>query len=314
MIPHVAPPIWPETKLGRFAGAIYKNRTDYLDDRDAFADVVSKCRVGLIGLADDTGVGLNGGRLGAREGPHAFRAALARYGVAMPLNDDPPYPHVLDCGDIIPGKTLTETHDRVTEAVVAIAELGLIPLGIGGGHDLTYPFVRAVADVHGPMDGVYLDAHLDVRDAEGSGMPFRRLIEGEHASRIWCIGADPLVNTSEHGAWFTSNGGTIVTVDQLRSVDGPSDPSRFIPDGPSFVSIDLDGMNGAFAPGVSAANPSGLTPWEAERLAQGAGESKHVRCFDVMELCPAHDQDERTARLAAHLVLRFLHGVARRDV
>jgi hypothetical protein len=88
MIPHTAPPFWPETRLVRFAAAIYKNSPDLLDDPKAAA-AVRKCRVGLLGLADDTGVIINHGRPGARRRPHALRAALARYGAAMPMT--PPH-------------------------------------------------------------------------------------------------------------------------------------------------------------------------------------------------------------------------------
>ena len=71
-IPHCSPPVWPEAiPASRFASLIRRASPE-------------GCRIGLIGLADDLGVRLNNGRPGAREGPRAFRAALARYGVADP--------------------------------------------------------------------------------------------------------------------------------------------------------------------------------------------------------------------------------------
>ncbi len=79
-----------------------------------------------------------------------------------------------------------------------------------------------------------------------------------------------------------------------------------------FVSIDLDCIDSAYAPGVSAPNPAGLSPQRITAYAHAAGECPNVRCFDIMELNPDHDQDGRTARLAAHLLLSFLRGLAHR--
>jgi arginase family enzyme len=232
------------------------------------------CRVALIGMPDDTGVRMNRGMPGAAGGPGAFRSSLARYGTAEPA----------------------------AEAVGAIVDAGLVPVGIGGGHDLTLPFVRAVAERAGAMHGIYLDAHLDVRAEEGSGMPFRRLIEGGDASGLDVIGLDPNVNAREHVEWFRDHGGRI---DALTAQGD-------WPGGPLFMSIDLDSIDASQAPGVSARNPNGLSAQAASAWALEAGRNEYVRCFDIMELCPPNDESGRTARLAAHLFLSFLRGFTER--
>lgn len=258
-------------------------------------------RIGLIGLPDDCGVELNGGRVGARGGPSAFRAALARYGAANA--DAVNWPTVCDLGDVHPGASLRETHDRVTAVVSAVLQRGLFPIGIGGGHDLTYAFVRAVAG-HERLDGgVYFDAHLDVRAEEGSGMPFRRLVEDCGVKALYVHGLDPFANTGEHMRWFAEHGGV---VDGF----GPGDPW---PAGSLFASFDLDVLDQAYAPGVSAGNPCGWTPALGERWARSAGACARVRCFDIMELNPNHDEGGRTARLAVRLLLAFLSGFAERE-
>lgn len=311
MIPHTAPPIWPDKRPapGRFAASIVRSTPELVEDAAA-RDEARKCRVALLGLADDTGVVLNNGRAGARSGPHAFRAALARYGVATPMGapgDTPAYPRVFDAGDIVIGTDLHETHDRITEAVLAILELGMFPIGIGGGHDLTFPFVRAVARAHGTLKGFYLDAHLDVRPEPGSGMPFRALLEGGLVDRLSVWGIDPQVNTAEHERWFREHGGAQLARDTLPDrVPGP-------PAQPSFVSLDLDVIDASYAPGVSAINPCGALPAEVGRIIDALARDHSVRCFDIMELNPDHDADGRTARLAAHLFLRFLRGLGERQ-
>jgi formimidoylglutamase len=263
--------------------------------------------VALLGLADDLGVKLNNGRPGAADGPKAFRQALYKYGVAQPSGIQ--WPRVFDAGDVVPcegsdAAALKETHDRVTLAVQSILDLGMLPVGIGGGHDLTFPFVRALAHGIKALEGVYFDAHLDVRDTPGSGMPFRSLIEQCGVSKLTLHGINHFVNSREHVEWFLSHGGSLSTQDQALA--------DFKVRGPAFVSIDLDVLDSSMAPGVSAINPVGWTVRQLAEYAFLAGENPHVRCLDIMELNPNFDIDGRTARAAAHLFLSFLHGFSRR--
>lgn len=283
------------------------------------------CAVALLGLPDDTGVRLNNGRPGAAEGPRAFRAALASYGVAEPHRWD--WPTVFDAGDVLPAEggteaALHETHRRVTEATQGLLDLGLLPVAVGGGHDLTFPFVRAVAERAAPerLAGVYFDAHLDVRETVGSGMPFRRLVEACGVRELHIHGFQPFANAREHTAWFLANGGRIrgdITHPppqaEARERRPPAgDPHAPFPEGDLFASFDLDVLDAAHAPGVSALNPAGWTVERGAAWAAACGRHPRVRCFDLMELSPPHDEQGRTARAAAHLFLSFLHGFAQR--
>lgn len=289
LTPNTSAPPWPgDTPTGRFASTI---RTDSPEG----------CTVALLGLPDDTGVRMNGGRTGAAGGPKAFRAALARYGAADSAAG--PLPRVFDAGDIMPTGSLDKTHERVTEAATALLAQGLFPIAIGGGHDLTFPFVRAVAAKHPGLAGVYFDAHLDVRETAGSGMAFRRLVEDCGIGALHLHGFRPLVNSAEHLAWFRAHGGRTQPEDAPVALPKAKD---------LFVSFDLDVLDAAHAPGVSAMNPAGWTVRETAAWTHACGADPRVRCFDLMELNPAHDPDGRTARVAAHLFLTFLQGFARR--
>lgn len=311
----LAPPVWPTVAVrpGRMAAAIVRNSPELIDDTSTRRGAqleLAKCEVALVGLPDDTGVELNQGRVGARRGPSAFRGALAGYGVAMPLDepgDGRAYPHVFDAGDVVAGRDIYETHDRVSQVAEAIVKRGMFPIAIGGGHDLTFAFVRGVARAVGPMTGIYIDAHLDVRPEVGSGMPFRALMEGGLAAGLHCIGVNPLVTMHDHAEYFRSKGGTM-------HVSPPAcAPATLLdPDKPAFVSLDLDAFDSAHAPGVSAINPCGLSPREVEPIVRAAGRMANVKCFDIMELNPEHDVEGRTARLAAHMFLTFLRGLAER--
>jgi formimidoylglutamase len=315
-IPFTRPSEWPPSRPGRFAETI-------------LTAPAQGCPIALLGLPDDTGVRLNGGRPGAAEGPRAFRAALASFGGTFDLASGQPLQvRVLDAGDVEPAPgagdaALLETHQRVEAAARALHQAGCMTIGIGGGHDLALPCIAAWARHRGhAVGGINLDAHLDVRERIGSGMPFRRLITGGHVDpRAFVeLGLGRFANDRGDVEWARSEGATLVTADDVLRVDDvsasplPSVPSlstllaQALAPGAGFVSIDLDGIDAAFAPGVSAPNPLGLGVGYAARLAEMAGADPRVGHFDIMELCPPHDQQGRTARVAALLFLSFLAG------
>lgn len=290
MIPFVREASWPEGARYRFVPSAM---SDALDNRRA---------IGFVGLPDDTGVQLNGGRVGAAEGPTAFREAIARYGAACAESSSMPV--VIDFGDVIVGSTIEETHQRVSEAAAAIAQAGCLPVAVGGGHDLTYAFVRGVSRATPLEGGVYLDAHLDVRPEVGSGMSFRRILDESFVKKLICVGINPMVNSDDHLNWFTGHGGSC----QVFAPDAWPDLGK------QFFSLDLDSIGGAFAPGVSAVHPlEGILPSQAAAYAYQAGRNPSVRCFDIMELNPRFDEGGRTALLAAHLFLAFLRGFGERS-
>jgi formiminoglutamase len=279
--------------------------------------------IALLGLPDDLGVRLNGGRTGASAGPSALRAALAGYGVGDPAGIH--YPPIFDAGDVVPAsgddaQALAATHQRVQQAAADIVARGLFPVGIGGGHDLTYAFASGALHGHGAKGAgcVYFDAHLDVRETAGSGMPFRRLEEEGWVSGLTIIGQNTLANTRAHARWFAEHGGHVADDDVLGAAESGADlvaPLGEVDD--LVVSFDLDAIDGAHAPGVSAVNPAGLTVREAARGVFLLAQHPALRCFDLMELCPAHDvpawseregMPGRTARVAAHLLLTFMQG------
>jgi formimidoylglutamase len=323
--PNTKPGNWPAIGAGRFAASIKR------DDHTG-------CKIALVGLPDDLGVRLNNGRPGAAEGPTAFRTALARYGTAWDaeseLELDVP---VFDVGDVTPSPgddaaALHRTHARVTETLLAVHATGMIPVCVGGGHDLTFPTVRALSiargDTIGPLGGINVDAHLDVRETVGSGMPFRALIEGGFVDprKFTVVGAGLFANTREHCEWLTSRGARVLGVEGVMEY-GVSETDTFTRSmrraaigsstrlGVGFVSIDLDSMDASFAPGVSAMNPMGLSVRQVEQIARDAGEHPAVRHFDLMELSPPNDKPAgagMTARIAALLFLSFIRGFAER--
>ncbi len=292
-------------------------------------DSCTGCAVAILGVPDELGVQLNHGRPGASLGPGAFRDALARFGTpydaARAADLDVP---VFDAGDVIPAPgadadALTETHARVTAAVGAIHDLGMVPIVVGGGHDITFPAVRAAAERFGAVGGINVDPHLDVRETVGSGMPYRRLIDAGHLDprRFVEFGVGRFSNSREHVEWARDRGVTIILDEELRRV-GASDRieqawSIALPDAGAagFVSVDIDALDGSRAPGVSSVNTFGLPVELVCAIARRAGGDARVRHFDMMELSPPNDDPPgagRTARVAALVFLHFIAGFAER--
>jgi len=313
-LPFTRPPEWPARAPGRFAATITVAGAPGAPPPAGFA-------LALLGLPDDTGVRLNGGRPGAADGPRAFRAALARFGTTWDLHAERALAvPVFDAGDVPPAAgdgeaALLETHARVEAAVLALHQAGCATVTIGGGHDLALPCIAALARHRGQaVGGINLDAHLDVRERVGSGMPFRRLITGGHLDpRAFVeLGLGRFANDPDDVAWARAQGVTLLDASALLAVHA-APPDLFahaLAPGAGFVSIDLDGIDAASAPGVSAPSPLGVDVADAARLAEAAGRDPRVGHFDIMELCPAHDPDGRTARVAALLFLSFIAGWA----
>jgi formimidoylglutamase len=285
-------------------------------------------QVGLLGAPSDAGVVQGGGRGGAALGPNAIREQLKRYGTAYNFErrSDLATLAMADFGDLIPDeKSVEETHRRLTGAVAAIVRLGAIPIVLGGGHDLTFGGVRGLADVvPGLIGGLAIDAHFDVRETvDGiitSGTPFRNILEKIQnipGHSFIEIGGSGLVNARSHFEFLLATKAKVFSLAETRRKGmGPIVEKTLQIAGHRteklFCSIDLDAVAQAFAPGVSAPSPEGLTPEEVSLASYLIGLHPKTAYFDVMELNPTFDQDGRTARLAAGVILHFLAGVALR--
>ena len=283
---------------------------------------------GLLGVPSDAGVVQGGGRAGAGEGPSAIRLQLKRHGTAYNFEKtaDLSTLSLADFGDLIPDeKSVEQTHHRLTAAVEAIVGLGAVPIVLGGGHDLTFGGVRALAQrTEGTVGGFTLDAHFDVREAVNgiptSGTPFRNILDklrnvpGDHFVEI---GGNGLVNAKEHFDYLVGKKARIFSLSETRRKgmgEAVEKALQIAGHGAEkiFCSIDIDSVAQAFAPGVSAPSSDGFTPEEVSLAAYLAGLHPKVDYFDIMEMNPVFDQEGRTARLAAALILHFLAGLAGR--
>ncbi len=281
----------------------------------------------LLGVPFDEGVRLNHGRVGAALGPSALRQALARVGTLYDLHHEQALSglRLVDAGDLEPvDGDVGATHTRLQECLEVLLSFGAVPLVVGGGNDASFASAAALQAHHGAIGVVNVDAHLDVREVVGgrltSGTPYRRVLEelGVPGRRFVEFGAHPHVNAQAHHQWLRDQGAACWSLLKVREV-GVAEAwdmvlTRLARDTTALmVSIDLDVFAAAYAPGVSAPGSLGFTAEEGYALALAAGRHPKVKLFELMELNPRYDVDERTARLAATLVAAFVSGLAQRE-
>lgn len=279
-------------------------------ERDGEADAV------LVGFRSDEGVRRNKGRRGAADGPGALRRALASMALPGPLR-------VCDAGDVEVGDgDLESGHERLGRAVAGLLGAGRPVMVLGGGHEVAYGshlgLVRS-----GVLDGarlgvLNLDAHFDLRDdaTASSGTPFAQMARDEE-------GRGRRLNYRVLGVSQPSN-----TVHLYRTADRLG--VRYLPDTDcglldlprvdAFVdeflescdvvhlSVDLDVLPAAVAPGVSAPAAYGVPMEIVEHVCVRVAASGKTAVCDIAELNPDLDVDNRTARAGARLIHRIVTG------
>lgn len=294
------------------------------------ADIIypgTEAHVVLLGFPYDEGVGRNGGRLGARQGPDKMRAWLRRYGTVYnpELGIDLSPLRIADAGDIAAGLPLEQAHAALTAKVAEILEKGGLPFVVGGGNDQSWPNMQALLDAYEnrPVGALNVDAHLDVRpliDGQAhSGSPFRLMLEdarfsGEHFIEFATQGSQA---AKEHVEYVRHRHGHIHWLSEIYMNDDAlgwfnAALGRVSWDCDAvFVSFDLDSVRMADCPGVSCPSVMGLRGSEALEIARIAGQNGKVKLFDLSEYNPLIEE-ERTGRLAASMFYHFCLGVASR--
>jgi formiminoglutamase len=272
----------------------------------------------LLGFPSDEGVRRNGGRTGASEAPREIRRWLYRM---TPDGEDTVasrrlFERTADLGDVVVTGDLEADQERLGRVVGAQLSRGRMPVILGGGHEVAFGHFLGWVRAERPLEILNWDAHADVREpvaSQGnSGTPFRQALE--HPSglgqRYRVVGLQPHAVAAAHVAWLVDRGGAVLFRHQVdrAAVDAVYGDCRV----DTLVSFDLDAVDGAAAPGVSAPATGGLPVdlWLA--AAELAGECARVRSIDLAEVNPRYDVDGRTARLGALTIWRFLRGLTRR--
>jgi formiminoglutamase len=230
---------------------------------------------------------------------------------------------LIDAGDIHMHATdIKESYHRIEETVMSIMENNkdCIPLFIGGDHSISFSALKGLASAkEGKIGVIQFDAHHDLRNTEDggptNGTPFRRLIEGgvldgEHLVQI---GIRNYSNSSYYHEYAKKNGITVFTMADLKKKGTAEIIAEAVELLRSkvdhiYISIDIDVLDQAYAPGCPAIGPGGMTSAQLLEAVYLLAKEKSVCGLDIVEIDPTIDFRDMTSRVAVHCLLEYLRG------
>lgn len=281
----------------------------------------------LIGIPDHQGVVHVGGRVGAVNGPAAFRSSFVRL-----KGRDPVASSLIDCGNCGPITTEIEKNHRIAAELVRNGHRSSgLSVVVGGGHDHGYSHLLGVFQalaLAGPegrkprLGCINIDAHLDVRKPNPlitSGSPFYLAIQSEilDPKDFVEFGIQSHCNGPELWEFIGQNGIKVVPFEDLRHgraiVQFKTVLKKMSTQCDAIVlSLDLDAVSECHAPGVSAPQTEGFSTTDILEMMEYAGELPRVVSLGLFELNPEHDSASKTARLAATAAYHFVARALRR--
>lgn len=300
------------TKTPRYAGPGTFARLPRTDE-------VPRVDVAVVGMPFDSGVSY---RPGARFGPGHIRASsrlLRPYNPA--LNAEPFGAHqVADAGDVaINPFDLNEAIDQVQAASNDLRADGATLLTLGGDHTIALPLLRSVHRDHGKIAVLHFDAHLDTWDTYFGapythGTPFRR------ASEEGLLDLERCLHMGIRGPLYSSRDledDHLLGFQVIRSDDYETDGvasivqrmRRRLGDAPVYVSVDIDVLDPAHAPGTGTPEAGGLTSRELLNTLRGL-VGLNIIGADIVEVSPPYDHAEITGIAAAHVAYELLSVLA----
>ena len=301
-------------EVPRFAGPATFARLPRIDQ-------VERSDVAVLGVPFDSGTSF---RPGARFGPEAVRAGSKLLRPYHPALEVEPWTalQLADAGDIaINPFDIVEAVSQIETAANDLYSKANRIVSIGGDHTVALPLLRAAHARHGPVAVVHFDAHLDTWDTYFGarythGTPFRRASEEGLLALDHCAHVG-IRNSVYALADFDDDRrlgfATVSTLDVARrGVDEAVDRVRDRVGGlPMYVSIDIDVLDPAHAPGTGTPEPGGLTTRELQMILHGLADLDLIGA-DVVEVSPAYDHAQLTALAAANVVYELLGMFAAR--
>lgn len=274
---------------------LMENYTGYMGCTDDY----ERARVVILGAPMDATVSF---RPGARQGPQQVRqvsSGLEEY--SLDLNRDLADYAYYDAGDIaLPFGAIPESLRRIGQVTGEVLAGGKFPLVLGGEHLITLAVVQEAAKHHPDLAVLHFDAHADLRD-EYIGEKYshatvmRRVSELIGGRNIYQFGIrsgtkDEFAFARRHTNLFIHE----ITAPLKDTIPG-------LKGRPVYISLDIDVVDPAFAPGTGTAEPGGCDVREIIKAVHLLGDLNVVG-FDLVEVSPVYDQSGRTALLAAKLV------------
>ena len=274
-----------------------------------------KLDIALIGVPFDGGVE---NRPGQRHRPREIRNMSSLMRTVHHVTRVNPYKlcRVADMGDvpITNAFHIEASHANITEFYRKVHAAGAVPLSAGGDHSISLPILRAIA-ADRPVGMVHIDAHTDTCDEElGSkfshGTPFRRAVEEGFLDpkRTVQIGIRGAQNSEEGWAFSLESGMRVIFIEEFTKLGVEAvmaEARRVAGDGPTYISLDVDSLDPAFAPGTGTPEIGGMTTIEAQTLLRGL-RGLDLIGGDVVEVSPPFDPSGNTALVGATMMYEIL--------
>ncbi len=278
-----------------------------------------KGQIGIIGLPlSKTSISLSQ----AAEAPQKIRSHLKSFTTfSSEVDQDFNYVKIIDFGDCLTHPTdLTESTERLYKSVSDMLEVNACEryVLLGGDHGVTFPSVRAFSEKMGRVGVIQWDAHHDVRSFENggrtNGTPFRSLIEGGHlkGEHLVQMGIRDFSNSKVYHDYTIEKGIHVYSMGAIEKVGLPSILSTELTRLEKevdciYLSVDMDVVDQAFAPGCPAVGPGGLTSRELLTSIEIAANHPKVMAMDIVEVDPSKDIRDMTTRLAAYIMIKFMY-------
>jgi agmatinase len=297
--------------------------TEILKDISYLADADAA----LVGVPFDGGT--VGGRPGSRLAPKEIRASFPSSRTYEPHLDIDisDVLTVVDAGDITVVYTdVQATIERTRTAIAHLLRTPAVPVIMGGDHLITYPCLQALVDeTSGHVGVINFDSHFDVRVSHGgeisSGTPFRLALERSGGK----IRPENFVEIGPHGfhaqrvyrEYIDKQGIRLITAQEVhtrglgsvleQAIAWATDRVEAL-----YVSVDIDALDCAWAPGTGNPAPGGLTGTQILEAASTLGRHPLTCAFDVVEISPPLDVANLTVIMGREIIMNFLGGLALR--
>ena len=291
--------------------------------RVPFAQRLEDFDIALVGVPFDGGVTA---RPGARYGPREIRNMSSMTRAIHHVTGFNPFEacRVADVGDVPFTDVfhLERSHEDIRRFFEPLFAAGKTVLAAGGDHSITFPVFQAMAPRE-PLGMVHIDAHTDTwDDFAGSkfshGSPFRRAVEAGllDPKRTIQIGIRGAQNSDEGWRYSLDSGMRVVFIEEFEAKgveDIVQEARRIVGDGPTYLSLDIDGLDPVYAPGTGTPEVGGMSTRETLGLLRGL-DGLNLVGGDVVEVSPPYDPSGNTALLGATLMYEILCLLARNVV
>src|SRR5699024_476476 len=257
---------------------------------------------GIIGFECDEGVKRNKGRLGAAKAPNKIKKMLA------PLPYNIGESKTIDVGNVVCDNEKLEQHQKeLGYYVTELIQQSKIPIILGGGHETLYGHylgVREAVESDASVGVINIDAHFDLRDdhVTSSGTMFHQIMNQDDKAGYLCLGVQTFSNTRK--LFDTAEELDVIYIleenigennlqETFDTIDTFSKKHDYI-----MLTLDMDSIASSAAPGVSAPSPLGMDPKVVRALLRYIVSQNNITSFDVSEVNPLVDENDKTVRLA----------------